>query len=656
MQLSIITYIRLVFYSSILVFLLSCSPPDIGFIYTDDKGYLNLHDSVEYMGMHVCKECHFTIYQSYIRTGMGLSFDNANKQKSVAVIGEDSILFDPYKNLYYKPFWKNDSLFVKEYRLENDKEIYSRTEKINYVVGSGQHTNSHFYLSGNYTYQVPVTYYTQDGKFDFPPGFADGNNSRFSRKIGLECMSCHNGFPDFVKGSENKYNFIPDGIDCERCHGPGELHVKLKKSGFLVDTAKYIDFSIVNPAKLNQKLQIDLCARCHLQGTMVLKPGKSFFDFKPGMELTEVMDIFMPLFEGGKEDLIMASHFERLSQSSCYVNSDEKFSCSNCHNPHISNLETDKNIYDNFCSDCHKKGKDECSLPIAKRQFNGNKCVKCHMPETASRDIPHVKIHDHKISIPPTEEKLNEKRIFKGMVSINNPNTDSLTIARGYLLEYETYHADPNYLDSAQYYLQQLKQADSNYFFNAWINLYFLQNDYNGIIKYVEKYGVQYLLNNYLTTKDFLNYDAWTSYRIGQAYEDKENYLLADYFYKNTIELAPFNLEFQNKYGSLLVKTDNLTEALNVFEFIVSKDPKYTSAHVNIGYVYMQLRDMETATKYFEKALNLDPDNLQALLNFAGINIYRGNNEKALNLVKRILNLEPDNQMAKAMLKQLKQI
>lgn len=109
-----------------------------------------------------------------------------------------------------------------------------------------------------------------------PPGFEDGNNTRFSRIIGLECMSCHNSYPDFVLGSENKYKKIENGINCERCHGPGEYHVLQKQAGILVDTAKAIDFSIVNPAKLSIDLQFDVCMRCHLQGNAVLNNNKSF--------------------------------------------------------------------------------------------------------------------------------------------------------------------------------------------------------------------------------------------------------------------------------------------------------------------------------------------------------------------------------------------
>ena len=90
----------------------------------------------------------------------------------------------------------------------------------------------------------------------------------------MECMSCHNAYPSNVEGSLNKYHSLPEGIDCERCHGPGELHVKEKMSGVIIDTSKYIDYSIVNPKKLEKDLQFDVCSRCHLQGTTVLKNGK----------------------------------------------------------------------------------------------------------------------------------------------------------------------------------------------------------------------------------------------------------------------------------------------------------------------------------------------------------------------------------------------
>ena len=114
--------------------------------------------------------------------------------------------------------------------------------------------------------------------------------------MGLECIACHNAYPEFILGSENKYNFMPDGIDCERCHGPGEVHVQEKMSGNIIDTSKYIDYSIVNPSKLSSELQFEICKRCHLQGTSVLKEGKTFNSFKPGMSLKDHMDTYLPKY------------------------------------------------------------------------------------------------------------------------------------------------------------------------------------------------------------------------------------------------------------------------------------------------------------------------------------------------------------------------
>ena len=69
------------------------------------------------------------------------------------------------------------------------------------------------------------------------------------------------------------------GLIVERCHGPGEIHVEQKLAGNIVDTSKYIDYTIVNPSKLPLDLQFDVCQRCHLQGTVVLTNGSTFNDF-----------------------------------------------------------------------------------------------------------------------------------------------------------------------------------------------------------------------------------------------------------------------------------------------------------------------------------------------------------------------------------------
>ncbi len=615
--------------------------------------YLNHNDTVKYVGMQTCYECHPIIYQSYLKTGMGESFDSATHAKSSSILHSGSLVVDKFKNLNYHPFWDNDSLYVKEYRLENGDTVFERVERVSYIVGSGHHTNSHMFVVNGYAHQIPFTFYTQDTILDFPPGFEDGFNSRFGRKIGLECMSCHNGFPDFVLGSENKYNQIPVGIDCERCHGPGEVHVKYKREGVVIDTAKYIDYTIVNPGKLSPDLQMDLCARCHLQGTMVLKPGKNFFDYKPGMKLTDVLDVFMPLFEGGKEDFIMASHTERMKESKCYIASGDQFNCLSCHDPHVSTKYTEMDSYNKVCLDCHIPNENSCTLPENKRLEEKNGCVGCHMPEGGSRDIPHETTHDHKIAIPKTEEQLKEPRIFKGLIAVNNHNTDSLTIARGYLQEFETYHADVNYLDSAFSYLNYRENKNNVLYFNALVNYYFLKKDYPVLISFVENLGIQEVLNEYLSDQDYSNYDAWTSYRIGQAYESDANLMIADYFYKNAIDLAKYNLEFQNKYGSLLTKMKKIPEAKKVFQFVISEYPKFASAHVNLGYVFALTGDYEQAKSHYEIALSLNPDNITGLINYSALLLSQNDLEGAREYAVRALELDPGNAQVKLLLSEI---
>ena len=67
----------------------------------------------------------------------------------------------------------------------------------------------------------------------------------------------------------------------------------------------------------------DVCQRCHLQGTSVLAEGKSFESFKPGMKLEDVMDTYLPKFEDD-HSFIMASHVDRLKQSSCFQNTSKR--------------------------------------------------------------------------------------------------------------------------------------------------------------------------------------------------------------------------------------------------------------------------------------------------------------------------------------------
>ena len=426
---------------------------------TQHLPFLNLHDSVQYVGMQTCVSCHKDVHDDYQHTGMGQSFNLATKQKSAGVFDQHALVYDSIQDFYYQPFWKGDTMKLKEFRMEGKDTLYQRIETIHYIVGSGQHTNSHMTQVNGYLYQAPITYYTQQGKWDLPPGYENGNNSRFDRTIGIECMTCHNHLPQFDEASENRFTKIPTGIECERCHGPGELHVNKMIRGEFVDTALQADYTIVKPSRLNIDQQMSLCQRCHLQGITVLKENKSFYDFRPGMELNDIMNVFVARYSTDDE-FIMASQADRLRMSLCFVES-ENMSCITCHNPHKSVQTTTKEFFNSKCTSCHQSEGKNCTESLDARNINGNNCSSCHMPKSGSVDIPHVSITDHQIQIPRIQD--DEKNAIKKFVELEcrtDDNPSDLEMTQGYLAYYEKFGGGEEALNKAFQILSKQKKAE----------------------------------------------------------------------------------------------------------------------------------------------------------------------------------------------------
>ena len=615
--------------------------------------YLNLHDSVAYVGIETCKSCHYDQYKTFTQTGMGQSFDKVSKKKSALQLSGTPAIYDLHKDFHYQPYWKGEVLSLREFRLWQGDTTHLRNEQVDYIIGSGQHTNSHICNVKGYLHQMPFTYYTQEGTLDFPPGYEDGNNSRFDRKIGLECMTCHNALPDFVMGSENKFTKVPKGISCERCHGPGQVHVERMLAGAHTDTSKHIDYSIVNPAKLTVEKQFQICQRCHLQGNAVLKAGKSFFDFKPGMQLSEVMAVFVPRYEGAEDDFIMASHVDRFKMSACFTNYPERFTCISCHNPHVSVKHTDKKVFNKTCEGCHSETKHKlCALNPDERENKANNCVSCHMPRSGATDIPHVSVTDHYIRIPQNKKKTAALKKFVSLYCVNEAKPGYLTKAKAYLQQYERFGEKPVMLDSAYYMLTKADPAKAQ--LNDWVHYYFLRKDYSSLASYVSQVGQEQVLSEVLTKASYSNEDAWTAYRIGEAYSASGQTDSAFIFYRHAVELAPYQLEFQNKLGVAYVRKQDMKAAKKVFEFILDEYPKEVRALSNLGFVYLNLGQLDKADSLYNRALALDPDYEQGLLNKAGLLVFREKKAAAKKVLLHLLERKPNHLQARYMLGQLK--
>lgn len=661
MRLSVLPYLYIMhrIHRWILFLLLGALVASISFCDTDEgdtaasqSPFLNLQDSVKYVGMDMCKSCHGDIYNSYMETGMGQSFGLATREKSAATFEPHTAVYDTANNLYYHPYWQNDSMYVREYRVTDGDTMHSRIQHVSYVIGSGHHTNSHLYNVNGFVFQAPITFYTEDKYWDMAPGFEGGFNSRFSRVIGHECMTCHNGLPEFVDGSVNKYKQVPVGIDCERCHGPGELHVKDKLAGILVDTTKEADYTIVNPRRLSKDLQMSLCQRCHLQGVAVLQDDKDWDEFKPGMHLKEVMNVYLPRYEGGENDFIMASQADRLRMSQCYLQTE--MTCITCHNPHVSVRKGQKEQFNVKCNSCHQSNAQAlsqklCSAPEADLAAADNNCVGCHMPRSGSIDIPHVTITDHNIrkNYKPAStlsvDEVANVRSFIGLECLTDTTPNLANKMEAYLDFYEKYSSKAYVLDSANRLLQQVKPDDKDYLKLA-VHYHFLKGNQQEVVKLSSQKQPTQIA------------DKWTAYRIGECYFQLGNLSAAQGYFNRAVELEPYNLDLLNKKASTLALAGKNAEAKKVYEQMLELYPNAKEAYTNLAYLYMLEFNWNKADALLGNALQLDPDYEQALVNRTILYIELKEKDKARTWADRLLDVNPASDKGRQLLQMIRSI
>jgi tetratricopeptide (TPR) repeat protein len=357
--------------------------------------YRNVHPDVAYAGDAQCASCHAEIADSFRRHPMGMS---------LAPIGEvaDREVYDTAHN---NPFTFLGSRFEverrgrevhhRESRLDAaGRPVFTLDSEVHFAVGSGTRGRSYLTDRGGYLFQTPVSWFGQKQRWDGSPGFYPGLLN--GRPVHGECLYCHANRTRFREGSLNRFDepvFAGHAIGCERCHGPGERHVR---------TGQALD--VVNPGKLAPALREAVCEQCHLEGVMrILRRGRGLYDFRPGLLLEDFWAVFV--YEAGK-DRKAVRHVEQMHQSRCFQGSQEgpsPLGCVSCHDPHVKVQPAAQAAwYRQRCLACHDQ--HPCSLARADRlrQQPDDSCIACHMPRYGSSDVVHVASTDHRVVRRPS--------------------------------------------------------------------------------------------------------------------------------------------------------------------------------------------------------------------------------------------------------------
>ncbi|HWW62674.1 MAG TPA: hypothetical protein VN181_14970, partial [Thermoanaerobaculia bacterium] len=357
-----------------------------------------------YVDDAACASCHSGIARSYQSVGMARSFYRPRPETDI-------------EDLNAPPFHHAKSDQWMEIRRRDGKLIFRRwtrdaagkptnvfEQSVDWILGSGNHSRTYIYqLPDGELYQLPLAWYTQTKTWAMAPGYDRRDHEGVLRRVRRECLFCHDAYPGAAENARDGYwreqsvpLHLPEGIGCQRCHGPGAEHVR--RANESDDVARR---TIVRPTRLDARRRNAVCYECHMQASVAIagirRFGRDINSFRPGERLSDYM-LHTDITE---EAMPRAERFEinhhpyRLEQSRCFRESGGKLSCLSCHDPH---RKTAAEHVRAVCRNCHATP----SLHVAA----DTDCVSCHMPKRRTQDVVHVVMTDHRIQKKPAGDPL----------------------------------------------------------------------------------------------------------------------------------------------------------------------------------------------------------------------------------------------------------
>jgi tetratricopeptide (TPR) repeat protein len=333
----------------------------------------------QYVGAKKCAECHAAIYRSQQSSHHAETVGWGSALKTVPL--PKGPVVDP-----------TEPKVVHRYIREGEKitaeaDVDGKTIRaiIAYVLGSGGHGQTMIGRDEEgHSLSMRISYYTGGDAWDITSGFNPhpANPLQFvgeaiNEESFRDCLNCHT--TRFRSETDRSGPEAADkGIGCERCHGPGENHIKAVDAGFP-------QLAIARPKISTPSARLALCGQCHSADGKTPPTDARFIRFQSAT---------LPL-------------------SRCVTESGGKLDCVSCHNPH-RNLETDPAHYEARCLACHgPAGKPNTTtevvrldpVPAAPCPVNPTKnCLKCHMPKVEGAML-FTAFTDHHIRVHREQEK-----------------------------------------------------------------------------------------------------------------------------------------------------------------------------------------------------------------------------------------------------------
>jgi predicted CXXCH cytochrome family protein len=578
-----------------------------------------------YVDPGTCASCHQEISESYRRTGMGRSFYRPAPANAVEDYTKNNTYYHQPSNSYFQMLQRDGAYYQRRYQLDSaGRQINVMEKRIDFILGSGNHSRAYLHRTErNKLVELPLAWYSEKGGYwAMNPGYDRPNHDGFRREITYDCIFCHNAYPEIPEGNDHAFaealhtGAMPEGIDCQRCHGPGARHIAtVKQAGANQAGLKLtaIRNSIVNPARLGVDRQMEVCMQCHLETTSFPLPNaiqryeRGTFSFRPGEPLADYILNFDHAPGKGRDDKFeIVNSAYRLRKSECFLQSKGQMTCTTCHNPHeVPHADAATRHYTAVCRQCHAAAFN--TLVATGRHTSEENCVACHMPKRRTEDAVHVVMTDHYI----------QRRKPAGDPLAEIPERHETT-------------ADAYRGEVVPYYPNPLPHTPEN-------------DLYMGIAQVIQ--GSNLALGIAQLT------DAIERYRpqrpeyyleLAEAWLNNGQIVKAVPFYEEAVRRNPTFLYGLRKLGIALRRSGDLPESLEVLKRAIKLAPESAITWHELGQTYRSQGAQADAIAALQKAISLDPDLSEAHNNLGALYANAGEQPEAESAFREAIRIQPD--------------
>jgi tetratricopeptide (TPR) repeat protein len=600
--------------------------------------------------------CHANIAATFRKTGMSRSFARWRPED---VRPFPNTVHNKTSDSYFAMIVRDGKYYQRRWQIGFDgKETNIDEKQVDYVVGSGNHSETYLHRTSRNELQVlPLSWYAEKGGYwDMSPGYDQPDNPGSVRPVHYECIFCHNAYPKIPEPLEHSANAemtfsepLPEGIDCQRCHGPGERHVRVASQRAPIEQ---IRAAIVNPKRLAADREIEVCMQCHLETTSLNLPpsirrfNRGPFSYAPGQPLGDFQIEFDR--SGGMTDFEIAQGAYRFRKSECFIKSagpdGPKLRCTTCHDAHnIPRGPAAAAHYNAVCETCHAGMlKQAASEPhtAGGPHAAGADCVGCHMPKRRTDDVVHVVMTDHFIQRrKPAGDLLAPKAEV-----IERPGK-----------EYRS--------EVVPYYPALLADTPENALYTAAAQVRDRRNLEEGLPRLaglLDRYHPQQAgfyaelgqgyraAGNLPQAIPFYEEAARrepTAYRqlqLGNALMEAREFPQAEAVLRRVTMLAPDDAVAWGTLGWVLWQEDKGPEARADLERAIALEPELPELHNNLASVEWGIGDQAAGEQQFREALRIQPGIAEWRLNLARVLATRREIPEARFQFEQAIHLRPD--------------